>query len=42
MKTKKKLLEKFKKSELSIENMNNLRGGDNPPPPDGSGGQDGK
>ena len=37
MKTKKNLLEKFRKSELSIEKMNHLRGGDNPPPPDGSG-----
>jgi natural product precursor len=43
MKTKKNLLKNFKESELSVENMRRLRGGDNPPPPeDPGGGQGGK
>jgi len=32
MRTKKDLLEKFKKSELSLKAMSSIRGGDIPPP----------
>jgi hypothetical protein len=42
MKTKMNLLEKFQQSRLSIDNMNKLRGGDTPPPPDGGAGEGGK
>ena len=42
MKTKKNLLKNFEELELTIEKMSNIRGGDSPPPPDGSGNEGGK
>lgn len=42
MKTKKDLLKKFKESELSLESMSSIRGGDTPPPPADPGDPGGK